>query len=130
MKFALLIAASAIALSACVMPDPLADVETGTPTKLTAAQVSAVKTGVKNALKDPDSARFGNTMSAARLASGSIIVCGYVNARNSMGGYTGEKPFQGLYVTETKRFAVTGMGGTDSATYAVTAVCSRSGAPV
>ncbi len=38
---------------------------------------------VKSVLKDPDSAKF----------SGQHGYCGYVNAKNSFGGYTGDKRF-------------------------------------
>ena len=42
---------------------------------------------VKAKLKDPDSAQF------SMIRSGSGITCGYVNARNSYGGYSGDERF-------------------------------------
>ena len=49
---------------------------------------SRAKESVLALLKDPDSAKFGTV-----VVTDSGIVCGYVNAKNSFGGYTGEKPF-------------------------------------
>jgi len=43
---------------------------------------------VTERLNDPESAKFGKI-----VARTSGIVCGYVNAKNAMGGYAGEKGF-------------------------------------
>ena len=51
-----------------------------------------VEEAVKRNLKDPDSAEFG-TMSGKLTGEKSSIVCGNVNAKNSFGGYTGERGF-------------------------------------
>lgn len=56
--------------------------------------MAAVKRDLPKALKDPESARFGS-MSGSRGNDGTTYVCGYVNAKNSFGGYTGEQPFIG-----------------------------------
>lgn len=50
--------------------------------------VAGAQSAVKARLKDPDSAEFGQTVYREPG-----IVCGYVNAKNSFGGYTGEKGF-------------------------------------
>ncbi|HAG77581.1 MAG: hypothetical protein CMK96_02410 [Pseudomonas sp.] len=50
--------------------------------------IAAAKRAVTQRLNDPDSAKFGKVV---RRPSG--IVCGYVNAKNAMGGYAGEKGF-------------------------------------
>ena len=42
---------------------------------------------VKDALKDPDSARFGEFYQSSKSGN----VCLVVNAKNSMGGYTGDQ---------------------------------------
>jgi hypothetical protein len=47
-------------------------------------------------MKDPEAARFSDTMAGARKADGTITVCGYVNGKNSYGGYVGMSPFVGL----------------------------------
>lgn len=81
------IVALALALGAC------ATVE-ATPVALTPAHEQAVKAGIASRLKDPESAKFGPTMVAARSKeTGTVRVCGTVNARNSYGGYGGETRF-------------------------------------
>lgn len=70
----------------------------GVSMELTAAQRRAVEAGVLKSLKDPESARFGE-IAAARTPDGAIYVCGFVNARNSFGGYSGSSPFIGLLAT-------------------------------
>jgi hypothetical protein len=62
---------------------------------LSPAEEKAVKDSVTAQLKDPLSAMFSPTV-AAKEANGSILVCGNVDAQNSLGEYTGMKPF---YVT-------------------------------
>jgi hypothetical protein len=51
-----------------------------------------VEEAVKQTLKDPGSAEFG-TMSGKLTGEKSAIVCGNVNAKNSFGGYTGDRSF-------------------------------------
>lgn len=52
------------------------------------------ESSVKAALKDPDSAKFGTRqMHANPKAKTGFTVCGYVNAKNSLGGYTGQKGY-------------------------------------
>jgi len=53
---------------------------------------SKVEDVVKSSLKDPSSAIFGEIFEI----EGTPYVCGYVNARNSYGGYVGEKIFFGV----------------------------------
>lgn len=95
---------------------------------LSVAQRTAVEASVRKALKDPESARFG-TMRAGREASGNIAVCGMVNARNSFGGYTGEKPFIGALTSE-RTFVVVGIGGTADATTVTLDTCRKYGIPL
>jgi hypothetical protein len=53
-------------------------------------EISAQK-AVRDALKDPDSARFTDLV---LYKQGEVYgVCGYVNAKNSYGGYVGKKLF-------------------------------------
>lgn len=65
----------------------------GTPITLTGTQRSIVEQGVRAALKDPDSAKFGGPVAAARAADGDVTACGFVNAKNSYGGYVGSSPY-------------------------------------
>jgi len=46
---------------------------------------------ISSRLKDPDSAQFKDVF--ASKSSGSPVVCGYVNAKNSFGGYSGYQRF-------------------------------------
>lgn len=52
------------------------------------SRLDAAHTAVKGQLKDPGSAQFQNDRV---LDSGRV--CGEVNAKNAMGGYTGFKPY-------------------------------------
>ena len=60
---------------------------------LTEPQKRAVQEGVKLHLRDPDSARFDDSMFGGKSLSGEIDVCGTVNSRNGFGGYTGRQSF-------------------------------------
>jgi hypothetical protein len=103
------------------------DVETVRPITLTEKQTAAVRKGVIAVLKDPESARFGSIIAGQRTSSPAIVVCGFVNAKNSFGGYTGEQPFTGILGDDPPKFAVAMMGGKEEETYAVREMCSRSG---
>ena len=71
-----LVAAIALTISAHAMANQ---------TPLTAKELVAVKTAVNGQLKDPASAQYRNV----RVSTKSAAVCGEVNAKNSLGGYTG-----------------------------------------
>lgn len=94
-------------LASCVASPPPSKtvVEKGVPIRLSAAQTAAVYDGVKVALKDPDSARFGGAF-GARSSSGLVSVCGMVNARNSFGGYVGNTGFYGVLIEGSNGRAV------------------------
>jgi hypothetical protein len=98
------------------------------PTTLDDGMKKTVQTAVTATLKDPNSAMFG-AMQAGLRPDGIILVCGYVNAKNSFGGYTGNKLFEGLlYIRpQGNAFIVTGMGGTSDEDFAVGVVCRSSG---
>lgn len=53
--------------------------------------IAAAEELVAKRLKDPGSAQFTDLL-VVRVA-GAPIVCGYVNGKNSFGGYTGAQPF-------------------------------------
>lgn len=100
--------------------------QTLSPANLSAAQRAIVERGVRESLKDPMSAKFG-MMRAGRKASGTLWVCGMVNAKNSFGGYTGPKAFGGAFTTDGSDFIVAGMDGyTNSAQQ----LCQMDGLPV
>lgn len=112
-----------LALSACVETQP--GIQPGAPYVLSKQEVSWVKRDVKGAMKDPDSARFG-TIAASKNGEGTVTVCGYVNGRNSFGGYTGEVPFMGILTSTSFLVAnIAAASATDVA--AMTNVCRRAG---
>ena len=97
---------------------------------LTDEQIEYVQQGVRNVLKDPDSAVFGRIIAGALNAShASLVVCGWVNAKNSFGGYTGDKPFigtvEGVFI-ETA-FTLSDIGDTDTEALAVLILCDHYG---
>ena len=85
-----------LVLSGCVssVPDrPKPDIEL---IKLSSSQFASVKKAVSAGMKDPDSARFGNYVAfRATEQNGTVfdVVCGYVNGKNSYGGYVGMTPY-------------------------------------
>lgn len=61
------------------------------PKPVTSKPLSAIEIGqqrVARALRDPESARFSESFSSASNA-----ICGLVNAKNAMGGYSGSRRF-------------------------------------
>lgn len=69
------------------------------PMDLNQEQIAAVHEGVRKALKDPDSARFGALKATDHSGDEkmrTIAVCGLVNGKNSYGGFTGDVIYQGL----------------------------------
>lgn len=57
-----------------------------------AETVVAAKRAVRASLKDPDSAQFKDVYANYTEKFG-VVACGQVNAKNSLGGYTGFKRF-------------------------------------
>ena len=68
--------------------------ETTSPHTLSDAEIVSVQTGIQSFRKDLDAPRFRG-FRAARSADGQIYVCGWMNSRNSHGGYSEEQPFIG-----------------------------------
>lgn len=61
---------------------------------LTAEQEQAAKDAVIATLKDPESARFKSVVGVGDPdGTGAYSVCGSVNAKNSYGGYVGDRLF-------------------------------------
>ncbi len=80
-------------------------------------------------MKDPDSARFDGTFSAAQDADGVIYVCGYVNGKNSFGGYSGSKPFNGI-LSKSGFFATVSIANTTAEVTVTRTMCERYGTPI
>ena len=80
--------------------------------KLSKSEQSMLKQAVRQNLKDPDSARFGRYTAFSYIEKGAkqIAVCGYVNAKNSYGGYGGEKPYIASASLIIVAFGVVGPG--------------------
>lgn len=66
------------------------------PRELTAKEMAAVKRGMETRLKDAQSARFQNVL------VNDEVVCGLVNAKNSMGAYAGYELFFGMVMVDTE----------------------------
>lgn len=89
---------------------------------------NAIISGVKSSLKDPESARFGAAVASKDLnMERTFYVCGKVNAKNSYGGYVGEKYYYGMLIKDGEKsgFVVLGMGASDSEQSAILTMCSR-----
>jgi hypothetical protein len=103
--------------------------EVAKPITLTAKQISSVRAGVAKSLRNQDleEVRVGR-MLAGRTSTG-VIVCGYLNAKDSSGEYVGERPFHGLFMgmDNASGFIVTGTGGADNETAETFEICRRSG---
>src|ERR1700722_3857616 len=63
-----------------------------------------VEVAVRAQLRDPQSAVFRDLSATTDRKTGAspagLVVCGYVNAKNGFGGFTGEKPFINFYGTK------------------------------
>jgi len=95
--------------------------------QLTSQQRSAVEDSLRRSLIDPTSAIFGEfraIVDDARL----VVVCGYVNGKNNLGGYVGAKPFRGLFSGD--RFDVINFGGSDKDARETEQRCSSAGIDV
>jgi hypothetical protein len=75
----------------------------------TVAQKKLIEQAVKEQLKDPDSAKFKHSDYHVDKTDG--VYCGYVNAKNSYGGYTGFQTFEVLSVADGKGFIMIGVDG-------------------
>ena len=99
--------------------------------QLTDADRSALDRGVRPLLRDPESARFGRAAARKLFMPGKqpiLQVCGYVNARNGFGGYTGEQLFVGVLQLEGERaFKIIFMGGDQVSSFQATTLCQQYG---
>ena len=85
-------------------------------------QLVTIEAGVRSVMKDPESARFGPYW-AAQKPDGTTIVCGYVNGRNSFGGYTGDKPYLAGLAADNA-FGGATIASDESSVFAVRKVCA------
>lgn len=131
MRTLIAIILTSVAMSSCVgRTDPVSNYSpkvTQQSYHLSEAERSKIQEGVRRSLKDPYSAMFG-AMIASKGEGAAVYVCGYVNAKNSFGGYVGYKIFYGILgVIDGKpwTFNVTGMGGTDVKDSVARQMCQR-----
>lgn len=73
-------------------------------------EIASAKKEVISQLKDPESAQFREIW-ALSGSNGNRSVCGYVNAKNSYGGYTGNKMFT---IVSTGSVVIEGSGAMGS----------------
>jgi hypothetical protein len=121
-KLKYLAVTAAISLAGCTTLPPSLQ-KAGTPIALSAGQLAAVESGVRQRLKDPASAMFGSTTLAAQSADGEITACGFVNAKNSFGGYTGSS----LYIAILRGGTVVDATIEDSGYQIVRSFCQQRG---
>lgn len=93
MRFAIGIAAALLAGCASQQPSLESMMTELKPVALAPAERATAERAVTASLKDPDSARFGAAVFGGVDAAGAKYACGTVNAKNSMGGYTGEQMY-------------------------------------
>lgn len=85
--------------------------EVALPYNLSEQEVAAVEGGIREDLKDPDSAKFSGFRATKEPNAGMVTVCGFVNSKNSFGGYAGKQLFYGLLAVPQLRFVPIGLGG-------------------
>ena len=96
------------------------------PFPLDAAALSMIQESVQHAGRNPNLAILESIM-ATKNEYGLVSVCGYVNAGNAFGGYTGRQPFNGFFQgTGQERRFVTASMDTDQAKVNL-AACKRVG---
>jgi hypothetical protein len=110
-------------VSAPPTPAPTTTSTAAAPVTLSDADRAAIEAGTRASLQNAPADATFRTMTASRGSDGVVTVCGYVNAKDSSGGNTGDKPFIG--VMTGAGFSVTGMGGADAETIAVQTQCAR-----
>lgn len=93
---------------------------------LTASQRQQIQSAIRSRLKDPESARFGS-MSAVVDGSKKVHVCGYVNSKNSFGGYVGDELFYGVFNGSRFDMEMKAQAGNDLTSRIVVRTCSEHG---
>jgi hypothetical protein len=119
---------AAILVASCTAAIAL---EQAMPEPLGLNVVGLIHEAVRERLKDPESARFG-TLIGGRDRKGVFSACGWVNAKNSLGGYTGIIPFAGIMIEVSSKpaFHVVSMGDGGDGSEAVLALCKALGLPL
>lgn len=125
------VAGLAVLLAGCqTAPDNIVQ---GKEVPVTGDFAKAVDFVVRSKLKDPYSAVMGPARARGRLRNGirELVICGYVNAKNSFGGYNGQQIYIGVYNDGLKRFDLVAMGDqSENASLMIASSCSAAGIPV
>ncbi len=109
-------------VGACAPKITAPDLSRASIIELSKSQKELVYKGVRESLKDPDSAKFG-TMKSGVDEKNLISVCGYVNSKNSYGGYVGMTRFLGVINPETNNFGIVDIADSSG----IELVCERLG---
>jgi hypothetical protein len=94
---------------------------------------TAIENGVRHGMKDPYSAMFGTIIAGQRVWQGQneIVACGYVNSKNSFGGYVGMQPFEGKLSPTTGQFQLVATGDqSPNAALMIGGSCRGAGLPI
>lgn len=116
-----------------VQPGSPASLKPGKLISLNKRQLNAVHEGLRESLKDPDSAKFGGAIAAKIIDNDGqyhIAVCGLVNAKNGYGGYTGNRWFYGHLLptkNKTEIFAPIRIAEDGSDTQIIAEYCTAEG---
>ena len=90
----------------------------------TPQEESAVTAALKDSLKDPDSAK----VSGVKISADGKTACGFVNAKNSFGGYTGNSAFYAMGFKNKSGEPVFAIVGVDSGGLTASAeMCAKDG---
>lgn len=97
---------------------------------LTEAEKKLIGPALAKGLKDPDSAKFSWGKVPKQMPPAEFYYCGMVNAKNSYGGYVGEKPFVAMFFVLNNKIlsgSIIGMGSNAIATSVVEKTCTEHG---
>lgn len=94
---------------------------------LSPAEIELVKQAAALAADDPSSASFGEWFPAA-ISDGVITVCGTMNSKNGLGGYTGYKRFAGEL--SAGGFTLIARGGDQRNDERVMGACAQAGVKI
>lgn len=117
MRSSFAVVALALTLGACQQTASPVTQAAAAMTAPNASEAAKAKAAVSRVLKDPASAQFEG------LFTHPGAVCGFVNARNSFGGYTGRRPF-GYIIAQDVAYVLEPSGRTDHHSI-VTQYCVR-----
>lgn len=125
-----IIISSLLFLSACTSAPPSEppSITPGTPAQVEHYDRLMIRRAVLARLRDPDSARFSPIERAAEQTNGDKVICGFVNARNGFGGYTGDTPYMAVMRSHLVAELALGVGRETDA--ALVTVCRQLGAQI